>query len=240
MSLKGGGKMYNKNEIWKDICFIENNIIYNYKGLYKVSNIGRIKSLIDNRGNSRDKILKVIKDKDGYLMVNLYKNKKGKRLKVHRLVAHMFVDGYFDGAEVDHINTISDDNRVENLRWVTTKENGNNELTKKKRKFFKHSKDTKENLSKLKTGKPVGKLIVRYQKNKKEIIDIKYQFEYTKMGFYSSGISDCCKGKRKMTSIKGEKEKFIFKYLSDVPEEDILNYIRHNMLINIEEENTNE
>ena len=135
MSLKGGGKMYNKNEIWKDICFIENNIIYNYKGLYKVSNIGRIKSLIDNHGNRRDKILKVIKDKDGYLMVNLYKNKKGKRLKVHRLVAHMFVDGYFDGAEVDHINTIRDDNRVENLRWVTKEENMNNPLTKENQKI---------------------------------------------------------------------------------------------------------
>ena len=46
-----------------------------------------------------------------------------KRKPVHRLVALNFVPGYFDGAEVDHINSARDDNRKENLRWVTPSEN---------------------------------------------------------------------------------------------------------------------
>ena len=213
MSLKGGGKMYNKNEIWKDICFIENNIIYNYKGLYKVSNIGRIKSLIDNRGNRRDKILKVIKDKDGYLMVNLYKNKKGKRLKVHRLVAHMFVDGYFDGAEVDHINTIRDDNRVENLRFVTREENINNRLTKKHMSeatkgennpmYGKRGKDN-PNLGKKRTEEFKQARRGESHPNAKEIYCLELDKKFTtikqaseEFGLDDSAIVKCCKGKQK-------------------------------------------
>lgn len=54
-------------------------------------------------------------DKKGYV--------RFKRKSVHRLVAMKFVPGYFDGAEVDHINSIRDDNRKENLRWVTPEQN---------------------------------------------------------------------------------------------------------------------
>lgn len=54
-------------------------------------------------------------DKKGYV--------RFKQKSVHRLVALNFVPGYFDGAEVDHINAVRDDNRKENLRWVTPAEN---------------------------------------------------------------------------------------------------------------------
>lgn len=54
-------------EIWKDIP--------NYEGLYQASNLGKIKSLY------RNKILFPCKDKDGYLKVLLYKNKKN--IKMH-------------------------------------------------------------------------------------------------------------------------------------------------------------
>ena len=55
------------------------------------------------------------------------KDRKGyarfKQKSVHRLVALNFVPGYFEGAEVDHINAVRDDNRKENLRWVTPEQN---------------------------------------------------------------------------------------------------------------------
>ena len=55
----------------------------------------------------------------------------GERVLVHRLVWETFVGEIPSGYQIDHKNTIRDDNRLENLRCVTPKENANNLLTKK-------------------------------------------------------------------------------------------------------------
>ena len=68
----------------------------------------------------------------GYTVVGVSKPKR-KLMRVHRLVYETFVGEIPQGYELDHINTIRDDNRVENLRAVTPKENGNNPLTKQHR-----------------------------------------------------------------------------------------------------------
>lgn len=96
-------------EIWKDI--------QNYKGLYKVSNLGRVKSLFYNN--------KVLKGNNsvGYLSVALYKNKERFSVKVHRLVAQAFISNPENKCCVNHINGNREDNRVENLEWVTNLEN---------------------------------------------------------------------------------------------------------------------
>ena len=60
----------------------------------------------------------------GYLSVQLYSEKtKKKHFSVHRLVALAFVNGYFEGAVVNHKNENKLDNRAENLEWITTREN---------------------------------------------------------------------------------------------------------------------
>ena len=51
---------------------------------------------------------------------------------VHRLAYETFVGEIPQGLTIDHINTVRDDNRIDNLRCVTQKENNNNPLTRQK------------------------------------------------------------------------------------------------------------
>lgn len=64
---------------------------------------------------------------NGYRRVSFTNGERSTKryFSVHRLVAFAFVPGYFDGAQVNHINEIRHDNRAENLEWVTPKQNIN-------------------------------------------------------------------------------------------------------------------
>ena len=116
-------------EIWKDI--------QGYEGLYQVSNLGRVKSLgrfIESRLKGVDKvwkaerILKTCKRTNGYIGVGLRKNVKGKNFNIHRLVAIAFIPNPDNLPQIDHINADKTNNNVNNLRWVTAKENVRNPL----------------------------------------------------------------------------------------------------------------
>ena len=140
-----------EEEIWKPIK--------DFEGYYEVSNIGRVRSLNYKR-TGKEKILKNIEDYKGYLEVGLTKNGKRKQFKVHRLVAEAFIPNPENKPCIDHINTVKSDNRVENLRWVTYKENSNNEKTLEKFKgenhhFFgkHHTEETKKKISEAQKGK---------------------------------------------------------------------------------------
>lgn len=116
-------------EIWRDIK--------DYEGLYKISNLGRIKSLTHYvkhfRGGLRlvnGRILTLILDSNGYYIVKLSKNGIIKKYNVHRLIAETFLPNPNNLPQVDHINRIRIDNRIENLRWVDlTIQNENRDLT---------------------------------------------------------------------------------------------------------------
>lgn len=162
-------------EIWVDIK--------GYEGLYQVSNLGRVKSLerIDSLGHKRkEKILKPRKNKDGYLQVVLCKEGKYKEFRVHRLVAIAFIPNTDNKPFIDHINTIRDDNRVENLRWVTHEENINNPLSK-------------ENKSESMKGKK-KKLVYCFETDKTYPSIRQCAKE---LGLNKNAISQCCNGKRK-------------------------------------------
>lgn len=111
------------NEIWKDIP--------NYEGLYQVSSYGNVKSL-DRKVNGKwgkmlikGKLLSLVKEKDGYYVVNLYKNHKTQQFRVHRLVAEVFIPNPNNLPEVNHKNEDKTDNKVDNLEFCTTKYNCN-------------------------------------------------------------------------------------------------------------------
>ena len=167
-------------EEWRDIR--------DYEGLYQVSNLGRVKSLgrwvnCKNKGKmwKKEKILKPLVDGNGYLFVVLCKNGKLKYFKVHRLVYKAFYGEIPNGMQVNHINEIKTDNRLENLNLMTPKENCNwgsrNErmAEKKSKSVLQINKDTNE-------------IITEFP----SLNEVKRQLGYNK-----GNISQCCNCKRK-------------------------------------------
>tara|TARA_R110002126_G_scaffold99331_3_gene230512 strand:+ start:1233 stop:1697 length:465 start_codon:yes stop_codon:yes gene_type:complete len=64
----------------------------------------------------------------GYLRARMVLNNKKIHQYIHRLVAIAFITNPNNLPEVDHINNIRTDNRVENLRWITTADNVKRQL----------------------------------------------------------------------------------------------------------------
>ena len=111
-------------EIWKDIS--------DFEGHYQVSNFGRVKSLErrimsgnPKRGGvvMKEKVLRYRYNRKGYASCQLCLNGICKSFAVARLVLTIFIGENKDKPFVNHINCIRDDNRLENLEWVTAKEN---------------------------------------------------------------------------------------------------------------------
>jgi vacuolar-type H+-ATPase catalytic subunit A/Vma1 len=93
--------------------------INGYEGLYAVDENGNVFSF--KCGKYRK--LKPGLNNKGYHIVFLYKDRKGKTHKVHRLVAMTFLDDYSEDLQVDHIDGCRINNQISNLRIVTNQQN---------------------------------------------------------------------------------------------------------------------
>lgn len=178
-------------EIWRDIV--------GYEGLYKISNLGRVKSLdrvIKYKTGRLQKIkgkIKTIKiNNSGYAIVILYKNDIGTTFLLHRLVYFAFNPNADINLQVNHIDENKLNCNLDNLNSFTPKENCNYGFRNKK----------------------MG------NKHKKPIIQLDMDDRIIKlwdcaknaaieMGIDAANICRCCKGKKKCY------KNFKWKYLEE-------------------------
>ena len=159
-------------EEWRDIK--------GYENMYQISNMGNVKSL-NYKQTGREKIMKSLVDKDGYLFVCLCKNRKVKPFKVHRLVAQAFISNPNNYPCVNHKDENKQNNCVSNLEFCTVKYNNI---------YNGRQKRIAEKLSKpvLKID-PISNEIVAEFPSIKEV--------ERQLGYNQGNISKCCKGKHK-------------------------------------------
>ena len=93
--------------------------IAGYEGLYAVTSCGKVWSY------RNEKFLTPFTDKDGYLHVNLHKDDKMKKYKVHRLVAAAYIPNPDNLPQVNHKDENKANNCLQNLEWCDCKYNIN-------------------------------------------------------------------------------------------------------------------
>jgi len=169
------------NEIWVPVLGFEKK--------YLVSNLGRLKSVqFKRRFFKKIRLLS-----SGYLgvsvTISVNNNKTKKCFLMHRLIAQAFIANPKHKKEVNHINGIKTDNRIDNLEWVTASENILHSVYVLGNKS--HVKATAS--AKIKLCKKVGKYNLQ-----NELIET---FDSQKIASESinkkhSAISRCCNGKQ--------------------------------------------
>ena len=90
-----------------------------YEGLYEVSNKGNVRNV------RRNKLLRLQKNKYGYIQVGLSKNGIRTIFQVHRLVALTFLPNPDNLPQVNHKDEDKTNNNVDNLEFCTAKYNNN-------------------------------------------------------------------------------------------------------------------
>jgi hypothetical protein len=161
-------------EIWKKIDFCQN---------YEISNLGRVKNSKTNR------ILKLCLNNGQYLVCNLVVKKGISRtFYVHRIVATHFLKKVGENLNVNHLDGNRENNKVENLEWLTQKENVHH--------GFRYGKINR---------KYSEKKIALILKTRKVYFSSITQAEFM-TGIKRSSISKCCNGKH--TTAGGLKWEF--------------------------------
>lgn len=129
-------------EVWKDIP--------GYEGLYQASCFGYVRSLdrIAYKGRKHvpikieGRILSPWVDTTGYLKVEMFKNGRCRKEKLHQMIAKTFIPNPNHKSTVNHKDENPLNNTVLNLEWMTNKENVNygTRIQRNREKFGIHIK----------------------------------------------------------------------------------------------------
>lgn len=152
--------------------------IKNYEGLYEVSNLGNVKSLITNR------ILKSSFDNCGYKIITLCKDGKKLTKTIHRLVALNWIGE--SNLDVNHKDGYKYNNKLENLEFITKSQNTIHAI---KNGLYKPNfeKIAIQKRKKVKQINPINNEVVN--------IFISAHDASKQTGFNRGNICSCCRGK---------------------------------------------
>ncbi len=173
-------------EIWKDVK--------GYEGLYKISNLGNVKSL-ERKRRDRNQILKeknlkiFIPKNEGYPRVHLCKNGIAKNEMLHRLLAEAFLANDYNLPCVNHIDGNKKNYNLSNLEWCS------------------YSYNNKE-ACRLGLNKGTSKQVIQLSLDD-EVINIWKSGRSAEQYYGITHVADCCNGKRKTSG--SYKWKYILK-----------------------------
>lgn len=161
-----------KKEYWKPI--------FNYEGLYEVSNLGRVRSL-NYSHTGKPQVLKTgyCGRNRAYKSVILYKEGKRETKTIHRLVAQAFIPNSLNLPEVNHKDENTLNNCAENLEWCDKPYNMN---------YGTRNKRVAQMFSRQVYQYTLENVLVKIWESTNEC---------GRNGYKQSAVSNCCSGKRK-------------------------------------------
>lgn len=181
-----------------------------YEGLYQISldvKEGACLSLNYNHTGRPSVIANIVQD--DYIFWGLYKDGKQERKQAAVWIAltypELVANDYFEGAEIDHIDTDRKNNQPSNLRWATSKENSNNELT------VVHNREAHKGV--FINFPSFSKVVCQFTKSGDFVAEYPSIAEAARStGINKSAISACCWGRPHTKSAGG----YVWKYKDDI------------------------
>lgn len=177
-------------ELWKDIN--------GYEGYYQISSQGNVRSVdrFDGVHDRKGTVIKPNLKQNGYLQVGLRKHNTRKWFGVHRLVAIHFIENPNNKPQVNHIDGNKQNNTIENLEWVTEKENQTHAAKRGLRDNMPKG-ERHTNYGKYGENSRSAKPVIRRDPKTGETKLYKAKILAKDEGFDVTSISKCCHGKLK-------------------------------------------
>ena len=167
--------------------------VVGYDGLYEVSESGDVRSLFRYKKTLKHSVMK-----NGYHTVELFKDKKRKRVLVHRIVADAFIHNTGNLPQVNHKDENKSNNAASNLEWCTAKYNINyGSGSQRRRAHCCHTSEARK-ITAIINGKKASRPVIMLTKDGAELS----VFESGKQASRDTGINhshilECCSHKRK-------------------------------------------